>query len=223
MTAQSQPDDLDRRRSAALAMGGEAKLAKRRAKGILDARARIDHLLDPGSFHEVGPARHLRDAWGSRPDARRWQDRRLWAYRHARGRYRLQRFYREGRVEQRHQRQEDRPYQTRRDPARDADRVPRRIIRRAHAGHHGRARHGHHARLRWHAISADARDAMGRRRARRLLRLVDLVHLLLGFCRHAQGRGVGGVEPGPGRAGAERNRRSAERSADGSCMPRPPA
>ena len=47
-------DDLDRRRKAALQMGGEAKLAKRREKGILDARQRIDHLLDPGSFHEVG-------------------------------------------------------------------------------------------------------------------------------------------------------------------------
>src|SRR4051812_14769256 len=47
-------DDLDRRQKAALQMGGEAKLAKRREKGILDARQRIDHLLDPGSFHEVG-------------------------------------------------------------------------------------------------------------------------------------------------------------------------
>jgi acetyl-CoA carboxylase carboxyltransferase component len=54
MTAQSHPDDLERRRGAALAMGGEAKLKKRREKGILDARQRIDHLLDPGSFHEVG-------------------------------------------------------------------------------------------------------------------------------------------------------------------------
>jgi acetyl-CoA carboxylase carboxyltransferase component len=54
MTVQSQGDDLERRRGAALAMGGEAKLKKRREKGILDARARIDHLLDPGSFHEVG-------------------------------------------------------------------------------------------------------------------------------------------------------------------------
>lgn len=54
MTVQSQGDDLERRRGAALAMGGEAKLKKRREKGILDARARIEHLLDPGSFHEVG-------------------------------------------------------------------------------------------------------------------------------------------------------------------------
>ena len=54
MTVQSHSDDLERRRGAALAMGGEAKLKKRRDKGILDARQRIDHLLDPGSFHEVG-------------------------------------------------------------------------------------------------------------------------------------------------------------------------
>ena len=54
MTVQPHADDLERRRAAALAMGGEAKLKKRREKGILDARARIDHLLDPGSFHEVG-------------------------------------------------------------------------------------------------------------------------------------------------------------------------
>jgi len=52
--AQDKLDDLDRRRQTALAMGGEAKLAKRRAKGLLDARSRIAHLLDPGSFHEVG-------------------------------------------------------------------------------------------------------------------------------------------------------------------------
>lgn len=53
-TAQQKLDDLDRRRKAALKMGGEVKLAKRRAKGILDARGRIDHLLDPGTFHEIG-------------------------------------------------------------------------------------------------------------------------------------------------------------------------
>ena len=47
-------DDLDARRRAAAAMGGEAKLAKRRAEGRLDARARIDHLLDRDSFREIG-------------------------------------------------------------------------------------------------------------------------------------------------------------------------
>jgi acetyl-CoA carboxylase carboxyltransferase component len=47
-------EDLDRRRSAARAMGGAERLAKHRASGKLDARARIDHLLDPDSFHELG-------------------------------------------------------------------------------------------------------------------------------------------------------------------------
>lgn len=46
--------DLAERRLAARAMGGEERLAKRRAKGQLDARERIDHLLDPGSFRELG-------------------------------------------------------------------------------------------------------------------------------------------------------------------------
>ena len=35
-------------------MGGEERLAKHRAAGKLDARARIDHLLDRGSFQELG-------------------------------------------------------------------------------------------------------------------------------------------------------------------------
>ena len=35
-------------------MGGEERLAKRAAKGMLDARARVEHLCDPGSFREIG-------------------------------------------------------------------------------------------------------------------------------------------------------------------------
>ena len=46
--------DLEQRRKASRAMGGEERLAKHRAAGKLDARARIDHLLDPGSFLELG-------------------------------------------------------------------------------------------------------------------------------------------------------------------------
>jgi acetyl-CoA carboxylase carboxyltransferase component len=47
--------DLSERRVAARAMGGEERLAKQRAPvGKLDVRARIDHLLDPGSFQELG-------------------------------------------------------------------------------------------------------------------------------------------------------------------------
>jgi acetyl-CoA carboxylase carboxyltransferase component len=47
-------DDLQLRRNASRAMGGEERLAKHRAAGKLDARARIAHLLDPGSFQELG-------------------------------------------------------------------------------------------------------------------------------------------------------------------------
>ena len=45
---------LDAQVRAALAMGGEAKLARRRAGGQLNARERIAHLLDAGSFSETG-------------------------------------------------------------------------------------------------------------------------------------------------------------------------
>jgi len=46
--------DLEKRRKAARAMGGEERLRKHRAAGKLDARARVDHLLDAGSFLELG-------------------------------------------------------------------------------------------------------------------------------------------------------------------------
>src|ERR1700754_4352073 len=46
--------DLSERRVAAHAMGGEERLTKHRAAGKLDVRARVEHLLDPGSFHELG-------------------------------------------------------------------------------------------------------------------------------------------------------------------------
>ena len=46
--------DLDRRLQQARAMGGPEKLARRRAEGRLDARGRLDALLDPGSFTEIG-------------------------------------------------------------------------------------------------------------------------------------------------------------------------
>jgi acetyl-CoA carboxylase carboxyltransferase component len=46
--------DLDRRRQRTSAMGGPQRLAKQHSAGKLDARARLAHLLDPGSFHELG-------------------------------------------------------------------------------------------------------------------------------------------------------------------------
>lgn len=47
-------EDLQRRRAASRAMGGPERLAKQRSAGKLDARSRIDVLLDDGSFHELG-------------------------------------------------------------------------------------------------------------------------------------------------------------------------
>src|ERR1700739_766411 len=47
-------EDLDRRRQHALAMGGPEALDKHRGKGKLAARARIERLLDPGTFRELG-------------------------------------------------------------------------------------------------------------------------------------------------------------------------
>ena len=47
-------EDFGHRRQQARAMGGPEKLARRRAEGRLDARGRIDGLLDAGSFTEIG-------------------------------------------------------------------------------------------------------------------------------------------------------------------------
>src|ERR1700730_4231845 len=47
-------DDLDRRRQRAWAMGGPERLAKHREKGKLDARARVERLLDKAPFSEFG-------------------------------------------------------------------------------------------------------------------------------------------------------------------------
>lgn len=59
MTSKGEPmrapgQDYEDRRRAALAMGGEEKLRARAEKGILNARSRIDRLVDAGSFYESG-------------------------------------------------------------------------------------------------------------------------------------------------------------------------
>ena len=43
-------EDLDLRRERSRAMGGPERLAKHHGKGKLDARARLEYLLDKGSF-----------------------------------------------------------------------------------------------------------------------------------------------------------------------------
>ncbi len=57
--------ELARHRAEAAAMGGPAKLAERRAANVMNARERLDALLDPGSFVESGM--HAR---GIRPEVR---------------------------------------------------------------------------------------------------------------------------------------------------------
>ncbi|SON62864.1 Methylmalonyl-CoA carboxyltransferase 12S subunit [Mycobacterium simulans] len=47
-------EDLERRRQHAWGMGGPDRLDKHHAKGKLDARARVERLLDPGTFREIG-------------------------------------------------------------------------------------------------------------------------------------------------------------------------
>jgi methylmalonyl-CoA decarboxylase subunit alpha len=46
--------ELDKRKEAARAMGGAKKLAKRKERGQLNAQERLDALIDPGSFIELG-------------------------------------------------------------------------------------------------------------------------------------------------------------------------
>lgn len=55
---QSPEQELYARRERALQMGGEAKLDARRAAGVLNARERLDHLLDTESFSEIGLLAH---------------------------------------------------------------------------------------------------------------------------------------------------------------------
>ncbi|HAH09990.1 MAG TPA: methylmalonyl-CoA carboxyltransferase [Alphaproteobacteria bacterium] len=46
--------EFERRKAQALSMGSPKRLAERQAQGILNARERVDRLLDAGSFHEAG-------------------------------------------------------------------------------------------------------------------------------------------------------------------------
>lgn len=51
---ESMLEEYERRRKAALAMGGAEKLERRHKAGLLNARERIDYLADAGSFLEAG-------------------------------------------------------------------------------------------------------------------------------------------------------------------------
>ena len=65
MAFETHIEELKKRDAEALAMGGAEKLAKRKAEGVLNARERIDHLVDPGSFVESG-----RYARSNRPEVK---------------------------------------------------------------------------------------------------------------------------------------------------------
>lgn len=54
MTMDTLAQELEERRSEVLGMGGADKLARRKQEGFLNARERLDALLDPGSFVESG-------------------------------------------------------------------------------------------------------------------------------------------------------------------------
>src|ERR1700753_4016928 len=54
MSWQPEIDDLRRREEMARRMGGPDKVKRQHDGGKLTVRERIDLLLDPGSFHEIG-------------------------------------------------------------------------------------------------------------------------------------------------------------------------
>src|SRR5438105_4471158 len=54
MSMKEKVEELLRRRAEARRMGGEARLARQKERGKLDARARVELLVDPGSFVEIG-------------------------------------------------------------------------------------------------------------------------------------------------------------------------
>src|SRR5262245_36096282 len=54
MSWEADIEALRRRQRLAQQMGGEERVAKHKSLGKLTVRERIDALLDPGSFHEIG-------------------------------------------------------------------------------------------------------------------------------------------------------------------------
>lgn len=65
MKFEKQIEEYSQRRQKALSMGGPKKLAERKAEGVLNARERIDCLVDSGTFLESGMF-----ATSNRPEAR---------------------------------------------------------------------------------------------------------------------------------------------------------
>jgi acetyl-CoA carboxylase carboxyltransferase component len=51
-------DELKQRKAKALELGGLEKVAKKHDMGLGTARERVEKLLDPGSFFEIGMLNH---------------------------------------------------------------------------------------------------------------------------------------------------------------------
>ena len=58
MPFEKELEELSKRKARAVEMGGREKIAKQHAKGRLSARERIERLIDPDSFLEVGMLNH---------------------------------------------------------------------------------------------------------------------------------------------------------------------
>src|SRR3982751_2494194 len=54
MSWEAEIEELRRREALSEGMGGEERVANQKRQGKLTVRERIEVLLDPGSFHEVG-------------------------------------------------------------------------------------------------------------------------------------------------------------------------
>ena len=58
MAFEKELEELKRRKEKALQMGGPEKVKRQHEEKKLTARERIDRLLDPGTFFEVGMLNH---------------------------------------------------------------------------------------------------------------------------------------------------------------------
>ena len=54
MSWKPEVEEIERRREVARQMGGEERIRRQHERGKLTTRERIDRLLDPGSFEEIG-------------------------------------------------------------------------------------------------------------------------------------------------------------------------
>jgi acetyl-CoA carboxylase carboxyltransferase component len=54
MSWKPEVEEIERRRALAREMGGEERIRRQHERGKLTARERVERLLDPGSFEEIG-------------------------------------------------------------------------------------------------------------------------------------------------------------------------